>query len=147
MFKQKVLKKYQIKADELKTLSQLKEQIPKMLKAAQKEYDEWDQDDEGYDHEVGHGGICHLIVDAICDVLDGFERASYSLDSEVHVITIVQLKEGIFEIDIPYSIYEKGGGYTWKKIPNVVFEKDDIVISKISSDPDDIKNYIEPYID
>ena len=30
--------------------------------AAQKIYDEWFQDEEGYDHEVGHGGICHLIA-------------------------------------------------------------------------------------
>ena len=144
MFKNKVLKKYQIKAEEIKTLSQLKEQIPKMLKAAQKEYDDWDQSDETYgDWRVGHGGICHLIVDAMLDVLNDFEATSLSLDSEVHVVGIVQLKEGIFEIDIPYSIYEKGGGYTWKKIPDVVFEKNDIVISKISGDPEDFKNYTE----
>jgi len=144
LFIHNVLSKYQINADKLKTLSQLKAQIPKLLKAAQKEYDEWDQSDETYgDPEVGHGGICHLIVDAMIDELTDFDATSLSLDSEVHVVGIVKLEEGIFELDIPYSIYEKGGGYTWKKIPNVVFEHNDIYFSKISSDPEEFKNYIE----
>ena len=132
-------------AGNLKTLSQLKAEIPKLLKAAQKQYDEWDQDEDGYDHEVGSGGIYHLIVDAMLDVLNDFDATSLSLDSEVHVIGIVKLEEGVFELDVPYSLYEKGGGYTWKKIPNVVFEPSDIVISRISSDPEDFDEYTKEY--
>lgn len=34
-------------------------------------------------------------------------------------------------MDIPPRVYETGGGYSWKKIPDVVFKSDDIVIDNI----------------
>ena len=129
-------------SNSLKTLAQLKQKTPKLIEAVQKIYDNWDQSDKEYgDWQVGHGGICHLIVDAMLDVLNDFDCLSFSLDTEVHVIGIVKLKEGIFSIDIPHGIYEKGGGYTWTKIPEVIFEPNDLIIDKLSSDPEEFSNY------
>ena len=133
--------------ENIPSLQQLKLKIPAMVRAAQKVYDEWDASDPDYgDSNVGFGGICHLIVDAILNELDEFECTSLSLDTEVHVMAIVMLREGVFSIDIPPSVYERGGGYNWKKIQNVKFTEHDIDISKISSDPSDYaKEYIDPY--
>jgi len=133
-----------VNADTLKTLQQLKQKAPELVKAAQKVYDDWDQSDpdEG-DWQVGHGGICHLIVDAMLDVLNDFDATSLSLDTEVHVIMVVKLKEGVFSVDLPHSIYEKGGGYNWTKLPDVVFESSDLAIDKISGNPEDFNEYLD----
>jgi hypothetical protein len=40
------------------------------------------------------------------------------------------MKEEAYEIDIHPSTYETGGGYDWKKIPDVVFDGDDIFIGR-----------------
>lgn len=115
------------------------------VEAAQKVYDNWNQDDE-YD-DLNGGGICHLIADKIVDVLydkfNNIQATTVSSSHEVHVYVVVAVEEGIYLIDIPYSIYERGGGYSWKKIPDVKFDKDDIIIKKISSDRDDFENYID----
>ena len=39
----------------------------------------------------------------------------------------------IFSIDIPYYVYEEGGGFTWKKINNVKFDERDVVIDVIET--------------
>jgi hypothetical protein len=51
-------------------------------------------------------------------------------------------KEGVYLIDIPYEVYETGGGYTWKKIPDVEFSKSDIVIRKLDGDYNSFKDYV-----
>jgi hypothetical protein len=129
----------------LKSIQDIKPLYPEIAKVAQAQYDSWQQDAEGYDEKVGYGGICHLIVDAILPILDraGFVCTSLSLDSEVHVLTIVQAREGVFSLDIPYSVYEQGGGYTWTKLPDVKIEPDDIMLHKIFSDPGEFAQYSE----
>ena len=39
----------------------------------------------------------------------------------------------IHSIDIPYWTYEEGGGFTWKKIPDIKFGARDVEISLIES--------------
>jgi len=39
----------------------------------------------------------------------------------------------IYSIDIPYWTYERGGGFTWKKIPDVKFGERDVEINLIES--------------
>ena len=39
----------------------------------------------------------------------------------------------IYSIDIPYWTYESGGGFTWRKIPDVKFGEGDVEISLIES--------------
>jgi hypothetical protein len=117
-----------------------------MVKVAQKQYDDWKQDQNGQDVEVGGGGICHLIADDLISVLyrhkiDNVQ--SVCSNYEQHVYIVGQFKEGIYEIDIPYNVYETGGGYSWKKIPDVEFNRNDIVINRLSSDPSEYNNYVE----
>lgn len=126
------------------TLSEL---ISKFVDVAQSVYDAWQPNEDDYDEEVGYGGICHLIADEIVSILydHDIEGTTVSSDHEVHVYSVCKLQDGIFLIDIPYSIYETGGGYTWKKIPDVEFDVDCITISKLSSDPTEYTNYTDQW--
>lgn len=105
---------------------------PQMVEAAQKIYDEWEQDENGEDPELGSGGICDQIADAIVGVLqehlgdiDTFEGGQ---DGDDHAWVIVQRGSEAYGVDIPPGVYESGGGYSWKKIDGVVFKPEYIVI-------------------
>jgi hypothetical protein len=126
---------------DLPSVEQAKSAIPQILQAAQRVYNDWDEEDR--DTYAG-GGICHIIADAVCDVLysAGIECTPVSCDYEQHVYVAAKFEEGIYTIDIPYHIYETGGGFSWKKIPDVVFEKNDVVFYRASGDPNDWENYI-----
>lgn len=75
---------------------------------------------------VGYGGVCHLIADEMVNLLyeNDIDCTTISSDYAVHVYVVCKLEEGVFKVDIPYSLYETGGGYTWKKIENVSFNED-----------------------
>jgi hypothetical protein len=51
-----------------------------------------------------------------------------------HVWLIVYDKKRAYEVDIPPSVYESGGGYTWKKQEGVKFSEDDISITPFDRD-------------
>jgi hypothetical protein len=113
--------------------------------AAQKIYDSWTQDEEGLNEELGHGGICQDIADAISYVLttNGYEAATVSAQiGEQHVWAIAQTSDGVYEVDIPPSLYETGGGYTWRKIPDVIFDESFIHIGRLTPDPGEFQNYL-----
>lgn len=119
-----------------------------MVKVAQEQYDGWQQDEHGENIELGRGGICHLIADDLIGVLykhkiDNVQSVCSS--HEQHVYIVGQFKEGVYEIDIPYDIYETGGGFTWKKRPDVTFSREDIVIRRLSSDPSEYKDYVDEF--
>jgi len=124
----------------LPSLNLAKQNINKILAAAQRIYDEWDESDR--DTYAG-GGICHIIADAICDVMwdIGIECTTVSCSYEQHVYVAVKVGEGVYTIDIPYSIYETGGGFNWQKKPDIKFDTGDVVFYKVSSDPDEFENY------
>ena len=126
------------------TKSKLLNLRSKMLKAAQKVYNDWDEEDE--DTYAG-GGICHLIADEISDILNSnnIEATPVSSNFEQHVFVVARVKDVVYEIDIPHYIYETGGGFNWKKIKGVKFSLNDLVINLLSADPDDFKNYVEDY--
>jgi hypothetical protein len=111
---------------------------PQLAAAAQEVYDAWDaSDEENGDWQVGTGGICHLIADKMLDVLtsniSGLTATTISSTHEVHVYVVAgktnvdedgEKEEEYYGIDIrPYN-YETGGGYSWKKIPDVLFTPD-----------------------
>jgi len=121
--------------------------IPQMVKGVQKVYDAWDVDD--YD-EYNGGGICHVFADVFVDVLmnNGYEDVTTISASvgEQHVWAVVKTKEGVYEVDIPPGVYETGGGYAWKKIPDVKFDNNDIHVGRLSPDPNDFESqYLEDY--
>lgn len=118
-----------------------------IAKLAQEVYDNWDADaDEDGDFEVGFGGICHLIADKISGYLNsiGIEATTVSAQvGEQHVYTVAKFKEGVYEVDISPSVYETGSGYNWKKKKDVKFDRSDIIISRLSPDPNEFESYVE----
>lgn len=123
-------------AEELASISQITDEVKVQLAtAAQSVYDEWSQDEEGNDPELGGGGICDGIADALVDVLGSHGIHDVQTQySEPHTYVIGRFKEGIFTIDIPYSLYESGYLYTWKKKPDVKFEPSHIEIYQLDRD-------------
>jgi hypothetical protein len=113
-----------------------------LAKAAQKQYDEWDVSDPE-DDELNGGGICHLIADEMADVLSkhGIDASTVSSDHEQHVYLVAAFREGVYLIDVPYSTYERGGGYSWTKIPGVEFGPDDVSVERLDSDPGKLADY------
>jgi hypothetical protein len=138
--------KYKVKASALKSIKLIDK--TDLLKVAQKEYDEWDaSDEEEGDNEVGFGGICHLIAEAMVDVLVSHGYDAITVDSQgvgdQHVWCVVKAEEGCYEVDIPPSVYETGGGYNWKKKDGIKFTPSDLVVHRLSSDPEDFSQYNE----
>jgi hypothetical protein len=125
----------------LASVTKAKTAIPSILKKVQVEYDKWDESD--LDTYAG-GGICHIIADKICDVFlsIGIECTTVSCSHEQHVYVVIKVKEGVYSVDIPYHIYETGGGFNWKKIPNIAFEPSHVVFYQITSDPKRFDDYI-----
>lgn len=130
--------------------------LPEICKVAQDEYDQWDE--ENVDEYAG-GGICHFIADRIVDViynhylskLDGkdFNITTVSSTHEQHVYVVMCAKdernrESVYQIDIHHSWYEKGGGFSWTKIPDVEFTPHMVSISKIGR-ADEWSNYIDEF--
>lgn len=116
---------------------------PQIARAAQGIYDAWEQDENNMDEEYGVGGICDEIAGAVEGIvsssLPDVEVDDYGFDGDDHASKIVsaidlntmQPTGERYLVDIPYSVYEQGGGYNWKKIPNVVFTSNDVQILKI----------------
>ncbi len=107
---------------------------PQLLAAAQKVYDEWEQDEEGMDPELGFGGICQDIADAMASVLNqtlpdyNFTIMDNNGIGEQHVWVVIWDDSECYAVDIPPGVYETGSGYTWHKIPDVTFTEDDLII-------------------
>ena len=132
--------------DKLNSISEINDTVKgEMASKAQAVYDDWAQDENGEDIDLGRGGICHLIADDLVGVLykhhiNNVQTVCSSY--EQHVYMVGAFKEGVYLIDIPYEVYETGGGYTWKKIPDVEFSKSDIVIRKLDGDYNSFKDYV-----
>jgi hypothetical protein len=124
------------------TLEQFLERMrPLFAKAAQEVYDSWDQDD---DFRNG-GGICHEIEEAMSSVFyekspnDNWNTFQFRDDSACHNYMVAydtETKE-MYEVDIPYYHYEKGGGYNWEKIPDVKITPNHITIQQFGGDYDE----------
>jgi predicted chitinase/8-oxo-dGTP pyrophosphatase MutT (NUDIX family)/uncharacterized ParB-like nuclease family protein/FMN phosphatase YigB (HAD superfamily) len=130
--------------ESLPSVNTAKSAMPRILEKVQRVYDDWDEADR--DTYAG-GGICHLLADEICDVLGsmGIECATVSCSTEQHVYVGAKFEEGVYSIDIPYHIYETGGGFSWQKIPDIKFEPNDVEFYQVSGDPDEFENYIGVY--
>ena len=117
----------------------IRQLTPKFAEEAQKVLDDWVQDEEGYSEEYGSGGVCHIITEesfqsVLADA--GIDSTSISSDHEVHVYAVAfdtDTKEAVL-VDIRPWCYETGGGYTWRKIPEVVLEPGDVLIEEVDYD-------------
>ena len=141
----KIIREYFNQILENQSLSNIKTEL---ASAAQKVYDEWNQDDNGEDDMLGGGGICQDIADAMANILSnhGIECATVSQTvGEQHVYVVAKTEDGVFNVDINPFHYETGGGYNWKKIPDVKFDQRYVTIEKLSSNPEDFNQYIDEY--
>lgn len=116
---------------------------PLMVQAAQKIYDEWDQEASEFgDWQVGMGGICDEISSAISGVVVENIRDAEVTEGEQpgddHSWTIVYNQQEAYNVDIPCHIYERGGGMSWEKLKDVQFGPNDVSIWEIP------RNWIEP---
>ena len=113
----------------------VKSLLPKLAKKAQEEYDAWDE--ENVDEYAG-GGICHIIADELSDVLsqNDIDAASITHPFKQHVYNIAfdtETKTAI-TIDLPEYTYETGGGFSWKKTPDVEITPQDFIIEEVNWD-------------
>jgi hypothetical protein len=109
-----------------------------LAQAAQAVVDEWTQDEEGFDEELGVGGACDQVSEAILSVLaeklEGVEFTEGGQPGDDHAYTIVYDEDEAFAVDIPPSVYETGGGYSWKKRKDAKIEPDDVMFSEVERD-------------
>jgi len=110
---------------------QLESQREAFAAAAQRVYDEWEQDEDGLDEDLGAGGICDQISAAIaavveCDTVEGGQDG----DDHAWLIATDWVAEA-YQVDIHPSWYEEGGGYTWRKTPSVKFTGEMITIAPL----------------
>ncbi len=112
-----------------------------MTQAAQEVYNEWSQDDEGIDEELGTGGICDAISQAISGLIaeniENVELTEGGQDGDDHAYVIVYNEDEAYGVDIPPSLYETGGGYSWTKVLDVTFTPQNIDIFEVPH-PDDV---------
>jgi 2'-5' RNA ligase/GNAT superfamily N-acetyltransferase len=104
-------------------------------KRAQQVYDAWEPGSifntaEGGDVEFGEGGICDMIAEEIGDLLAslGIDFTQGGQDGDDHAWVVAYNDKEAFGVDIPHQLYERGGGYSWKKVPNVTFSASDVNI-------------------
>ena len=84
-------------------------------------YVSWQQDESGYDEEVGYGGICNMVADAIADVLFKHQISckTYSAEED-HTAVIAATKTECYGIDVHWTHYEICKGlYCYTKIKDV----------------------------
>lgn len=140
---------------------QIRALLPDLVVVAQEAYDRWGQDEEGYDEELGTSGICQDIAEELAGVLNGHGIDASTVSAQVgeqHVWVVAKIDEsavdedgdkepgpydGVWSIDIPPSVYERGGGYTWRKIRGVKFDSGHVVVTRESPDPSDFERYME----
>ena len=114
----------------------------KLASIAQSVYDSWDESNVD---EFANGGICHLIAEEISSDLfaHGIENSTVSSNFEQHVYVVAKLEDGVYEVDVPHSLYERGGGFSWTKVPGVNFTREDVVVRRLDGDPESFTDYID----
>jgi hypothetical protein len=106
-----------------------------LAQAAQLVVDEWIQNEEGFNEDLGNGGVCDLVSQAMADVIGNsvvdVDIVDGGHDGDDHAWLIIVDNVEAVGVDIPPGVYETGGGYSWKKIENVEIEPTDVVLWNI----------------
>lgn len=96
---------------------------------------DWTQDEDGYDDVFGAGGVCDQISEqisgAIVERYDDIGIIDGGQDGDDHAYPIAYRNGAAFAVDIPPSVYETGGGYSWQKIPGATIEPSDVVVEEV----------------
>lgn len=108
-----------------------------LAQAAQGVLDEWQQD-EGTDEELGTGGVCDRVSQAMSAVIeeniDDVITTEGGQPGDDHAFFIAYDANEAYAIDIPPDVYETGGGYQWRKIADVVVKPSDVVFVEVDRD-------------
>jgi len=110
-----------------------------LAQAAQGVYNEWEQDEDGYDEIYGGGGICDDVAEAMVNVIhNNTEFGAFHLYNEYECHTSIYVYDSTtkecYNVDISPYHYENGTAYTWKKIPDVQFIPNMITITPVNYD-------------
>lgn len=110
--------------------------------AAQEVVDAWEQDDEGFDCELGGGGPCDEVARALQGVLSdaGLDSTEGGHEGDDHAWLIAydaRTKE-LVGVDIPPGVYETGGGYSWTKLDDATISPSDVDVWPINEKFDDV---------
>jgi hypothetical protein len=126
------------RADPASPAAAIRALAPRIAEAAQKVYDEWEQDEDGESAEYGFGGICDDVAEAICDVVRGCEAVeevmTFHVEADNHTVALALTADGIYEVDIPPSVYEDGQWYMYTKRPGVKIGAGDVSVSLLTRD-------------
>lgn len=134
LFSENYIKSFKVVSQQKQKGNYLYKQLvalkPSMASVAQKVYDEWIPEDE-----FDTGGICDIIASEISNVIasniSDISIEEYGWEGDDHAALIVSFDDERYVVDIPAYVYEIGGGYSWKKIPNVIISANDVVIERI----------------
>ena len=136
---------FEIGAMPIPALSVVLEAAGEIAEAARSVYDAWDQGADGFDEELGAGGICQDVAAATVEVLarKGVEHACqvHAAVGENHVFVVALLDDGVYSVDIPPWVYETGGGYVWKKRQDAQFLPESVGVERIGGflDPEEFE--------
>lgn len=105
---------------------------------------QWEQDGDGVDAELGTGGACDLVARAIGEVLagHGYDVSDGGQEGDGHAYIIAYDGKTAFAIDIHPSVYEEGGGYSWRKKDGAVVVPDDVQVWEVGMEAVDASDYI-----
>lgn len=117
----------------------LKQQLlalrPKLAEVAQSVVDSWQQDEDGWDEDFGSGGVCDRVAEEMSSIignaLPDVRITDGGQDGDDHAFIIVYDESEAYAVDVPPSVYETGGGYSWKKRQDAEVTPDDVVVWKV----------------
>lgn len=103
---------------------------PRLADAAQQIIDAWEVDSEDGDDEYGGGGCCDAIAQEMWGIIAELDVSirEGGHDGDDHAWLIVWNETEAFGVDIPPDVYERGGGYSWTKIPGAKVRPEDVQI-------------------
>jgi hypothetical protein len=103
---------------------------PALATAAQNVIDAWQADEEDGDPELGFGGICDRVADAMMEVLGdaGIDVLPGGQDGDDHAWVVAYDATSACGVDIPPEIYETGAGFSWKKIEGAEVSPHDVQV-------------------
>lgn len=108
---------------------------PELAECAKAVYDAWEQGADGWDDELGLGGICQDVAAAMAGRLGerGIEHVMHvhANVGENHVFLVALLYDGVYSIDIPPYVYEEGGGYVWRKKSGAAFPPECVDVVRV----------------
>lgn len=115
-----------------------------VAEAAQRVYNDWQQDETGHDDVLGFGGICDQIASEMSNVLGKTGlRCLWARDElEEHARIVVACRDGIFTLDIPADVYEfRLAIFDWRKKPNIDICADDVLVELLDREIENLFLY------